>query len=373
MYTYSYWENEQFFANNDLIVVGSGLVGLSTAYFYKKQNPKSKILILERGAIPSGASTRNAGFACFGSLGEISDNLKTHQLSELLNLMERRYLGLKLLRETLGDKQVEYNECGSYELFTDHSSFEETICQLDLINKESKRFLPGDAYSIASNQIETKGFKGIQQLIFNKYEGSLNSGKIYYELLLKCLNEGIKVLNGIEVDSIDEKNNLINLKNSNQITFAKVILCTNAFTKKFLPQADVIPGRGFVLVSKPIPELKLDGIYHYDKGYFYFKNIGKRLLIGGGRNLDFKGEETTDFGSNPLIKQAILDLAKDKIVPYASFEPEFEWSGIMAFGNDKYPIVKHLTHNVYCAVKMGGMGVAIGTQIGKEAAEMLND
>ena len=84
MYTYSYWENEQFFLNNDLLIIGSGIVGLSTALFYKKKNPKANVLILERSSIPSGASTRNAGFACYGSLGELSDNLKSHKLEELL-------------------------------------------------------------------------------------------------------------------------------------------------------------------------------------------------------------------------------------------------------------------------------------------------
>jgi glycine/D-amino acid oxidase-like deaminating enzyme len=109
-----------------------------------------------------------------------------------------------------------------------------------------------------------------------------------------------------------------------------------------------------------------------DKGYIYFRNIGNRLLIGGGRNLDFKGEETHQFGTNILIKEALLKLAKNQILPYTIFDTEFEWSGIMAFGKNKYPIVKHLKNNVYCAVKMGGMGVAIGSIIGKEASEMLS-
>ena len=46
--------------------------------------PKSKVLILERGIFPNGASTKNAGFATFGSLSEIiSDNKNQEQSSRL--------------------------------------------------------------------------------------------------------------------------------------------------------------------------------------------------------------------------------------------------------------------------------------------------
>jgi gamma-glutamylputrescine oxidase len=67
----SIWEKESFFAPADIIIAGSGLVGLWSAYYLKKKHPSLKITIVERGIIPAGASTRNAGFACFGSLTEL--------------------------------------------------------------------------------------------------------------------------------------------------------------------------------------------------------------------------------------------------------------------------------------------------------------
>jgi gamma-glutamylputrescine oxidase len=48
-----------------------------TAYHLLKDDPKNKIIILERGIFSSGASTKNAGFAIFGSLTEILDDIKT--------------------------------------------------------------------------------------------------------------------------------------------------------------------------------------------------------------------------------------------------------------------------------------------------------
>ena len=72
---YSYWELKEWFTNIDFTIVGSGIVGLNCAITLKKNHPKAKILILEKGMLPQGASTKNAGFACFGSLSEIENTL----------------------------------------------------------------------------------------------------------------------------------------------------------------------------------------------------------------------------------------------------------------------------------------------------------
>lgn len=67
----SYWEYKQWLKNIDFTIVGSGIVGLCTAMFLKQRFPKKNIIILEKGIFPQGASTKNAGFACFGSISEI--------------------------------------------------------------------------------------------------------------------------------------------------------------------------------------------------------------------------------------------------------------------------------------------------------------
>ena len=58
-------------------------------------------------------------------------------------------------------------------------------------------------------------------------------------------------------------------------------------------------------------------------------------------------------------------------LPDKEFKIAHRWSGIMGIGNSKNPIVTQLSENVYCGVRLGGMGVAIGSLIGKELAELV--
>ena len=137
-------------------------------------------------------------------------------------------------------------------------------------------------------------------------------------------------------------------------------------------QLDLYPARNQVLLTQPIQNLKVKGCFHYDRGYFYFRNIGDRILLGGGRNLDFKTEETDGFGSNELIRTALQKLLTEVIYPDKPVLIDRWWTGIMGLGSVKKPILEKTSSNVVAAVRMNGMGVAIGTLIGQEAAELVN-
>ena len=89
----SVWEKESFFAPADIVIAGSGLVGLWSAYYLKRSAPHLSITIVERGIIPTGASTRNAGFACFGSLTELVADAQKMGEDHMLELVEMRYFG----------------------------------------------------------------------------------------------------------------------------------------------------------------------------------------------------------------------------------------------------------------------------------------
>ncbi|MCG2417464.1 FAD-binding oxidoreductase [Aequorivita sp. F47161] len=369
----SFWENSTWFSNIDFAVIGSGIVGLNCALSLRKKHPKSKIVIFERGVLPSGASTKNAGFACFGSISEILDDLKNHSEEEVVALVKNRVEGLKLLRNTLGDKQLNYQENGGYELFTNEDAelFETCKSKINYVNKLLKPIFNAEVFSEKGNHF---GFKNIQpNLIFSKFEGQIDTGKMLLGLIKKASEENILILNSTEITHITDtgENVSLQLNSSENISVKKVFIATNGFAKQFIKE-DVTPARAQVLVTKPIENLKLKGTFHLDRGYYYFRNIENRILFGGGRNLDFKAEETTEMHLTELIQNKLEQLLKTVILPNQPFEIERRWSGIMGIGKQKKPILKAVSKNVFCGVRLGGMGVAIGSSIGKQLAELID-
>lgn len=368
----SFWETETYYKGIDVLIVGSGIVGLSAALELKQKSPKLKILIVERGTLPSGASTKNAGFACFGSCSELLDDLNHTAESEVAKLVERRFRGLLKLRKSLGDKAIDFKPWGGYELFDKKEDFSKCQENLSYLNKLLGEITGNKStYTLADTKIETFGFKSIQHLIFNSEEGQIDTGMMMKALILKAQKAGVLLLNGVKCTAVNAGSCSVSLEDGDEIFAGKILVTTNGFAQELLPELNVNPARAQVLITKPIAGLKLKGCFHYDKGYYYFRNVGERVLFGGGRNLDFKGEETTTMAITRTIQNQLERMLRDKIIPNHKFEIEQRWSGIMGVGEAKIPIVKQVHTNVFCAVRMGGMGVALGSMVAEEVAQLI--
>ncbi len=368
----SFWERDSYFSNIDVVVIGSGIVGINAALHLRKKNKYLKIIILERGILPMGASSKNAGFACFGSASELIDDLKIQSENEVFKLVEKRWKGLEKLRKNIGDKALDYHNWGGYELFDSEEKFEACNDKLSYLNKHIASIVGNKSvYKIADKHIQKFGFKNANHLLLNTAESQIDTGKMMKALIKKSIENNIDIINGIEVKAIEDNGETVELKmaDSTYIQTKKVIIATNGFAKQFLPEYDLHPARAQVLITEPIKNLKLKGAFHYDSGYYYFRNINNRILLGGGRNIDFKGETTTDFGTTLPIQNKLEKLLYTTIIPYAKPTIDMRWSGIMGIGNQKQSIVKKVSTNIFCGVRMGGMGVAIGSLIGEEVAE----
>lgn len=369
----SYWEQKTWFSNIDFVIVGSGIVGLHAALRLRQLFPESKILVLEKGMLPEGASTKNAGFACFGSVSEIMDDLKSHTEQEVFNLIQKRWQGLNLLRKNLGDKAIDFHNNGGYEVFLedDETTFNECLQQLPLINSLLEPLFKTSVYSEVTNSF---GFQNIKKnLIFNSFEAQIDTGKMMQSLLKKAISNNILILNNQKVVHHNENNDGVEVFLEDfSFTTKKLLFATNGFAAQ-LTNERVKPARAQVLITKPIENLAVKGTFHLDKGYYYFRNIDNRILIGGGRNLDFEGETTTVLGQTDKIQNRLESLLKEVILPDHHFEIDYRWSGIMGMGKSKSPIVEQLSNHVFCGVRLGGMGVAIGSLVGTDLADLVND
>ena len=370
---YSYWELKQYFTEFDLIVIGAGIVGLSSAISYKNKNKKAKILILERGLLPNGASTKNAGFACFGSSSELLDDLSKNNSETVWETVLMRWQGLQILRKRLGDKGIDLNLWGGYELFDSKENKIKSLEKIQELNKEIYQHL-GLKNCFSEYPKNNFGFKNTKGIILNKYEGQIDTGLMMQNLLLLAQKKGITVLNNIEIKAINDLGGKVELKSINGVFKAKkVVVATNGFANELLKINNINPARAQVLITKPISQLKIKGTFHYQEGYYYFRNIKNRLLFGGGRNINLIKEATSEIGLNSKIQNHLEYLLKTMILPNTAFEIEHRWSGIMGVGNEKKPIIKPISNNVIAAVRMGGMGIAIGSKVGEIVAKILKD
>lgn len=366
----SIWELETFYRRRNLIIIGSGFSGLWTALAVKEKYPEKSVLVIERNTIPLGASTRNAGFACFGSLTEVISDSQKMGWEKTLELVRMRFEGLQKTQKYFKSDEIDFELDGGYEILKNNGPLQ----QLDLVNEKLK-FITGleKTYILNQDKIKEFGLGKSEFLIENPCEGSLHSGKLLQKLLEKCQELNIEFLFGTEVRRVDEKDDAVKvqLQETLSVEADQLIYCTNAFSSKFMENEEIIPARGQIILTEPIEDLKLKGTFHYDEGFYYFRNLGNRVLLGGGRNQDFKTEETAAFETTEFLQNHLENFLQEVILPDQDFKIALRWSGIMAMGSEKSPVVKQLSERQFCGVRLSGMGVALAPKIGELLAEMI--
>ncbi|HPW89014.1 MAG TPA: FAD-dependent oxidoreductase [Kaistella chaponensis] len=365
----SVWELETFYRNRDIIIIGAGFTGLWSAISLKEKFPEKSVLIIERSSVPMGASTRNAGFACFGSLTEIISDSEKMGWPKTLELVKMRFEGLNKIQHYFKAEEIDFERCSGFEILNDNNALQ----QIDEVNEKLKTITGLEkTFFLNQDQIAKFGLQKTEFLVENPCEGSLHSGKLLQKLLEKSQSLGIEFLFGTEVLKILEDENKVQIITQFfQIETQKLVIATNAFANDLISEVDLIPVRGQILLTEPLENLQLKGTFHYDEGYIYFRNLGNRILLGGARNQDFETEETTALETTEFLQNYLENFLKEVILPNQEFEISQRWSGIMAMGKEKSPIVKQISNRQIVAVRLSGMGVALAPKIGELVGDLL--
>lgn len=369
---FSWWEKEGLNSPTDFAVVGAGITGLSAAYFIKRHAPKARVLVLEKGGRPEGATVRSAGFACFGSASELLADVKSMGESEAIDLACSRYNGLTLLREIHGDLALEYDACGGFEVFfnEEKEKAKEVLDQLEPINRQLKERgeFAGEVFiELKGHEIEGLGFKNLYSVVKNKFEGGLHPQKLWNSLLAKCLGLGIEYRSGVEVKQV-ESGRLVGL--GFELPCEKILVANNAFAQAWLPE-EVQAARAQVWVSEVLAAPFPRGTFHHQEGYNYFRGHAGRLILGGGRHIALEEESTFSTENSEQIKQYLMGELLPKLFRNNPPKMVESWAGTMGIGISKKPRIDLWKPGVWTAIRMGGMGLALGTLAGKMGAELM--
>jgi len=379
MFRTSHWEKTTFLRQADVLIVGAGLTGLQAALELKRLRPSSDVLVVERSSLPRGASTRNAGFACFGGPTELLADLDAYGPESMVETVRQRYEGIRALEENYAGRGIDWYKLGGYEIVEEGAlrSTAEVQGRLRELNgllaevtgrAETWSAVP-DSYLYLCTQTTITG------MFHNPLEAQLHPGKLVSLLLSDCHAAGVRFLFGTTVTAVEEGR--VEAEEFGTLRAEQILLTVNAFARKLLPKdfpERIRPVRNQVLLSRKISEFKIRGCFHFHEGYVYFRNVGEdRLLIGGARHLAGAVSETDAFGANETIAATLVEALGRWFPEYGLSREDFPeaWSGIIAQGDGKEPVLRHALPGVLVAGRLAGMGVALSAALGRRAANLL--
>jgi len=371
----SIWEKESFYSHKQVIIVGAGLAGLWCALELYNNDNTLQILLLDKGIIPTGASTRNAGFACFGSPTELLHDAKVNGQDKMWEITGMRYQGIEKIKQQFSPAVIDYDNCGGYELLDDSfTGIDELTSQLAWLNKGLEGITgQKDVFARNDKLINQFKFNEFRYLIENKLEGGLHSGRLVQALVKKVQGLGIEIMTSMTVTGWQCGENSVQVSTSAGILFNcdKLLICSNGYTHNLIKNKAVKPGRGQIIVTSPIEGLPFRGTFHFDEGFYYFRNIGNRVLLGGARNKAFAEEETNELDLTPVIQDELERFLRERILPGREYTIDHRWSGIMAFTETKLPVAEEIEPGVFAMIACNGMGVALTPVMAERMAGLM--
>ena len=355
--------------NFDVVIVGAGIVGLSTAYALKQKYPNISVAIVEARWIGAGASGRNAGFVLQGTVSDFATDANRYGLERTKRLWKFTTENRNLIAG-LNPEKIGFRPLGSYSVAGYDAEAESLYKSVPLMQESGVEPVWLDKDDIR-NQL---GMPELPGGLFVPSNGVVNSGG-----LLRHLQElsDCALFENSPVSKIRKnRDGLIIETPSMSINTQKVLLATNAY----LPQLSaklrhiVEPVRAQMLLTSPAGPAKLDAPVYSHHGYFYVRQLADgRLLAGGGRHKHVEDEIGYDEITTPALQNDI-EVYLRRYFPRLKFKSvEQRWSGVMGFSPDGIPVAGRLPefNNVYYMTGFTGHGMGFGVRAGQMLADWM--
>jgi gamma-glutamylputrescine oxidase len=369
----SYWlDRSKSHKNYDVVIVGAGITGLSTAFWLQKEDPSLKIAIVEKSRLGFGASGRNAGFITCGSVEHFNRMISKHGLERATEIWRFAEENMELLKEHVVKDfdQIDFEQKGAYSLAAQTTEFEELkkVAQTMTTLK-----IPVEVLSSAQikNRLGAIDFVGGIKYI---KDGAVHPVKMLNQLYSLLKVDLYEQTEAFQIESTAQDTRLLKTDNG---TFeaSMLIFNLNGYSANLHPyfKDKIFPTRGQVLMMQPV-EPFMDGPCYANFYLDYFRQLKDgSLLIGGFRQLEKETEVGFSDHVTDVIQQALHQFVKTHLPNYANKAVTHRWAGIMGFSKDGEPMVGSLPQDnqVYFAGGYTGHGIGLAFNTSKKLVDAI--
>jgi glycine/D-amino acid oxidase-like deaminating enzyme len=357
--TVSFWQDrsKEQAHEVDVLVVGAGISGASTAYWLAKEG--NTVAVVDSGEVASGASGRSGGMLLLGTAdpyGRVADLYGRERASELWaftlenrKLLEEHILGsgeldaqLRLVRNGTASAAVSEHEMK--ELERAHQMMGEDGHPQELLNR--------DRISQAMNA--SPAFHGA---LLDPAGMTIDPRRLTARILSLAEQAGALLFDQHPVFRMEENEDGVRVWTSRGIFTAQmVLLCTNAYSPLLDGHFEekVYATRGQMLATEPIAKIMDFGVYA-DFGYEYFWQLTTGEVVAGGWAEKGYSDETTRD-----IQSGIWEFMTRCFPALEGVEVTHRWGGVMGFSGDGLPFIGDLPGRPRIKYLCGHTGHGLG-------------
>ena len=349
----------------DMVVIGGGVMGASTAYHLARRGVKNVLLLEKEQFYGQGATGRCAGGVRYQFSTEI--NVRLSQLS--LPMLES-------FEQEIG-QPIDYRQCGYLILLSN----EEDLAQYEM-NARLQNELGVDTTILDGEGIRQRlpmmNLEDILAGTFNAKDGLVDPNSVVMGYINAATRLGVKTLSGVEVTGIDLQGGEIASVITSQGTVQTPILINTAgpWAGRIGHMAGVeipiTPLRRQILTTTPLPEIPADFPFVIDFAQsLYFHREGEGLLTGMSNPY-----ETSGFNQDidPEWEVNHLEAAAQRMPLLENAGLLSHWAGLYENTPDAHPIFGATpVAGFYICAGFSGHGFMHGPASGLIMSEIILD
>jgi len=341
----------------DVAIIGGGAAG-ACLYNALEHTNVSACLVETSLDVGCGATGRGAGIITW------NNELATSEETRRFSLQNNR-----MLRSAINNLNFDCDFAGNGHIYMTeyHKHAEFMVSDNSLIlHQEGETMVIANADEMLSAVSSDKFGGGV--ILPSAY--TVNPYKLAHALTLIEKSPARRVLTDAHVESVNKSGNnfKVKIRDRGTITARKVVYCTGARTKDFVPELD-----GFLNLSvmHSVATKPLNDKYYYafpphsmSNGHRWFRLSNGRMIMGDSREFNDDFEESSE-----------LSFRKTQSVLYDTFpliesEVEFGWSGLTCIAKDNIPLIGEIPNrtnefvftglgsNPFCFAFLGGIVMA---------------
>jgi len=359
----------------DVVVVGGGLTGLSTAYHTARKG--ARVVLVEKDKIGSGASGRNGSMCTQGLTIGVGEARKRYGQQRARELYDSFREAVDVVEELTRTERID--------------------CDFHRSGRLGVAFKPRHFEAMKATRRDLAENFGHDTELLSRSDLRSELGSDYYHgALLDPLSAGLhvgKYVHGLAEAAeragadIHERNAATGLTRlpdggflvetlHGTLRAKQVMAATDAYTDQAMPwfRKRLINVGSFIIVTEPLGEERARELIPRARLVVDSKNIGHYVRLTPDHRLAFGGRARfapSDPGSD-LKSGDVLKREMTEIFPQlADVRVDYVWGGMVGFSWDRLPHAGE-ANGLYYSMGYCGHGVQMATYMGRAVAEMMD-
>ncbi len=364
----------------DVVIVGGGFTGISTAYHLKKMAPGLDVAVLEAEVVGFGASGRNGGFAMtlFGLMfGLTALRFGKQKATEAHHYMEK---AVDLVGDLVKENKIDcdYERTGFLRVATSEKYKKRILHEIELVKSQGIEGIDWIDQEAVRREVNSPLYLGAW---WEPRCALVNPAKLAWGMKAAAERLGARVYENSPVKTVSKGEKIVVKTQEGSVTADKLVFATNAFSIT-IPELKrkQVPAYTYIVLTEPLrPEHFAEIGWQHRQGiedarnfvHYYRLTADNRLLMGG-RDIGVTYGTKLDKDQDEKIFEKLVQDIHDTFPVLKDIRITHRWGGPVSVPVDMTPALGYLgDKRILYALGSMGHGVSLTHMNGWTLAEMV--